>query len=138
MQETCVGRTHDGKGGPNGPTGFLTLSGEEWPPRNPNMIDKNEGATLIIIVSLFKPLLLHFLNYNWTSKIISDAINKCCGCAVACLTAKGQVRGSNADLGSRAYFKKNLSLDILAEKFLTRPLENSDNIFSHRPFFRIF
>src|SRR6218665_3805864 len=37
-------RTPEGEGGPNGPTGFLTLPGEEWSspeirPRNLNMIE---------------------------------------------------------------------------------------------------
>src|SRR6218665_1101404 len=43
-QEAGFGRTPVGEGGPNGPTGFLTLSGEEWSPpgigpRNLNMIE---------------------------------------------------------------------------------------------------
>src|SRR6218665_117606 len=43
-QEAGVGRTPEGEGGPNGPTGFLTLPGEEGSspeirPRNRNMIE---------------------------------------------------------------------------------------------------
>src|SRR6218665_3059183 len=49
MQEAGVGRTPEGEGGPNGPTGFLTLPGEEWAtpgigPRNLNMTDTNRIA----------------------------------------------------------------------------------------------
>ena|SRR6218665_65572 len=45
----CVGRTPEGEGGPNGPTGFLTLPGEEWSPpgiepRNLNMIVRPNGT----------------------------------------------------------------------------------------------
>src|SRR6218665_3352009 len=45
-QEAGVGRTPEGEGGPNGPTGFLIIPGEEWSPpgigpRNLNMMDTN-------------------------------------------------------------------------------------------------
>src|SRR6218665_945893 len=46
-KEAGVGRTPGGEGGPNGPTGFLTLPGEEWSPpgigpRNLNMCDRHK------------------------------------------------------------------------------------------------
>ena len=48
-QEAAVGRTPEGELGLDGPTGFLTLPGQEWPPpgigpRNLNMIDTNRIA----------------------------------------------------------------------------------------------
>jgi len=48
-QEAAVGRTPEGELGLDGPTGFLTLPGQEWPPpgigpRNLNMIDTNRSA----------------------------------------------------------------------------------------------
>ena len=48
-QEAGAGRIPQGEGGPNGPTGFLTLPGKEWSlpgigPRNFNIVDKVEGT----------------------------------------------------------------------------------------------
>src|SRR6218665_1756715 len=48
-KEAGVGRTPEGEGGPNGPTGFFTIPGEEWSPtgigpRNLNMIDNMREA----------------------------------------------------------------------------------------------